>query len=628
MAAPLAVPNPGGAPTISSQALAALDLCTQLADSYQREDLVHRLRQARARVVDGETKVLVIGEFKQGKSSLVNALISAAVCPVDDDIATAVPTVIRWAEVAQAVNVSIPPGVEVDQDIPDDQLRRDPIDIGRLAEFVTERANPDNEKRVRMVEIGLPRQLLQGGLAIVDTPGVGGLDTLHAAITLRTLPLADAVMFITDASAEFSQPELEFLRTARELCPNIVCVVTKTDFYPEWRRIVDLDVQHLNRQGLPAPIVAVSSVLRQRALQTESTALNEEAGYPPLVHWLRKEVVGRAELYAARTAANDILACVNQIEAPVRAERQLLANPEQTQVLVGELERAKARADTLRGQAAKWQQTLSDGIADLSSECDHDLRARLRQVTREADETLDNNDPADIWEEFEPWLEKRCAAEVVANYTNMHRNSMELVSRVAEHFAGDQAEIELQIGMSDPTKVVRSLEGSIKVEVEKSSIAGAGITALRGGYGGFLMISIFGKELIKGLAFFNPLSIGMALVLGRKSVKEERERKLMMRRNQTKQAVRRYVDDLTFLMAKDSRDTLRQIQRNLRDAFTARADELQRSISETLNAAQGAIKQDQATRDQRLRELDNQLNQLNQLRQRAGQVAPDLAGSN
>jgi predicted GTPase len=627
MAAPMAVPNPG-APSITSQALAALDLCTQLADSYQREDLVGRLRQARARLVDGETKVLVIGEFKQGKSSLVNALLSAAVCPVDDDIATAVPTVIRWAEVAQAVTLSIPPGVEVDQDILDDQLRRDPIDIGRLAEFVTERANPDNEKRVRMVEIGLPRQLLQGGLAIVDTPGVGGLDTLHAAITLRTLPLADAVMFVTDASAEFSQPELDFLRTARDLCPNLVCVVTKTDFYPEWRRIVDIDVQHLNRQELRAPIVAVSSVVRQRALQTESTALNEESGYPPLVTWLRKEVVARAELYSARTAANDVLACVNQVEAPVRAERQLLANPEQTQVLVGELERAKARADALRGQAARWQQTLSDGIADLSSECDHDLRARLRQVTREGDETLEDNDPADIWEEFEAWLEKRCAAEVVANYTAMHRDATELISRVAEHFAGDQAEIELQIGIADPTKVVRSLEGSIKVEVEKSSIAGAGITALRGGYGGFLMISIFGKELIKGLAFFNPLSIGMALLLGRKSVKEERERKLTMRRNQTKQAMRRYVDDLTFLMAKDSRDTLRQIQRNLRDAFTARADELQRSISETLNAAQGAIKQDQTTRDQRLRELDNQLNQLAQLRQRAGQLAPDLAGQN
>jgi hypothetical protein len=243
---------------------------------------------------------------------------------------------------------------------------------------------------------------------------------------------------------------------------------------------------------------------------------------------------------------------------------------------------------------------------------------------REGDETLDENDPAKIWEEFEPWLEKRCAAEVVANYTEMHRQATELIDRVAEHFAGAESEIEIQVGIADPTRVVRALDGSIHIDIQKSSVAGAGLTALRGGYGGFLMISIFGKELIKGLAFFNPLSVGFALLLGRKSVKEERERQVAMRRNQAKQGMRRYIDDLQFMMGKDSRDTLRQIQRNLRDAFTSRADELQRSITATLNAAQNAVKQDQTTRDQRLKELDAQLNQFANLRQRCAHLAPDL----
>ncbi len=627
MAAPMAVPNPGAAPTITAQTLAAVDQAVVLARGAEREDLAARLGQARGRLTDGETKVLVIGEFKQGKSSLVNALVNAQVCPVDDDIATAVPTVVRWGDPAIAVAISVPVGIEIDQDIPDDQLRREPIDFDHMAEFVTERANPDNEKRVRMVEIGLPRQLLTGGLAIVDTPGVGGLDTLHAAITLRTLPLADAVMFVTDASAEFSQPELDFLRTARELCPNLLCLVTKTDFYPEWRRIVDLDVGHLNRQGIRAPIISVSSVLRMEALRTESVPLNEEAGYPPLVNWLRQEVVARAEVYAARTAANDLLAVVNQLEAPLRTERQLLVNPEQAQALVGELERAKQHADQLKGQAAKWQQTLGDGIGDVSSEADHDLRARLREVLREADETLEQNDPAKIWEEFEPWIEKRCAAEVVANYTAMHKQAMEIAERVSEHFAGDEQEIQVQLGIADPSRVVQTLQGSMHLDIEKVGVAGSGLTALRGGYGGFLMISVFGRELIRGLAFFNPLSLGMGILLGRKSVKEERERHLAMRRNQARQAMRRYIDDLQFLMSKDSRDTLRQIQRNLRDTFNARADELSRSITDSLNAAQGAVRQDQATRDERIRELDGKLNQLNSLRQRAHQLAPDLAAA-
>ena len=68
----------------------------------------HRLRarptsapgcaQTRKRLADPDVRVLVVGEFKQGKSQLVNALVNAPVCPVDDDIATAVPTVVRHAE--------------------------------------------------------------------------------------------------------------------------------------------------------------------------------------------------------------------------------------------------------------------------------------------------------------------------------------------------------------------------------------------------------------------------------------------------------------------------------------------------------------------------------------------------
>jgi hypothetical protein len=100
-----------------------------------------------------------------------------------------------------------------------------------------------------------------------------------------------------------------------------------------------------------------------------------------------------------------------------------------------------------------------------------------------------------------------------------------------------------------------------------------------------------------------------------------------MRRNQARQAMRRYVDDLQFLMAKDSRDTLRQIQRNLRDAFNNRADELTRSINESLNVAQGALRQDESTRNERVRELEGRLNQLAALRQRASQLAPDLAAA-
>src|SRR5258708_38137438 len=64
----------------------------------RRVALTARLSATAARLVDDRVRVLVIGEFKQGKSLLVSALVRARVCPVDDDIATSVPTAVCWAE--------------------------------------------------------------------------------------------------------------------------------------------------------------------------------------------------------------------------------------------------------------------------------------------------------------------------------------------------------------------------------------------------------------------------------------------------------------------------------------------------------------------------------------------------
>ena len=97
-----------------------------------------------------------------------------------------------------------------------------------------------------------------------DTPGVGGLNAGHAAATLAFLPSADALVFVTDASAELSAAELEFLASARTAGPPVLVTLTKIDMYPEWRRILDIDAGHLAAIGLPEPPTAVSSLLHLR----------------------------------------------------------------------------------------------------------------------------------------------------------------------------------------------------------------------------------------------------------------------------------------------------------------------------------------------------------------------------
>src|SRR4051812_36305271 len=90
------------APSPREAATALLDVCVQAANAYRRDDLGERLARARVRLVDPLFHVLVVGEFKQGKSSLINALLGIDACPVDDDVATAVPTKLHYAKKREA----------------------------------------------------------------------------------------------------------------------------------------------------------------------------------------------------------------------------------------------------------------------------------------------------------------------------------------------------------------------------------------------------------------------------------------------------------------------------------------------------------------------------------------------
>src|SRR5678815_2505236 len=100
-----------------------------------------------------------------------------------------------------------------------------------------------------------------------------------------------------------------------------VCVVTKIDTYPEWRRIVELDVGHLKRIGAANRVLPLAAPLRHYALRTGSAEVDEESGYPRLAKLLRDSVVGRKEVLATRTAAVAVIAGITQIESALQAEQ-------------------------------------------------------------------------------------------------------------------------------------------------------------------------------------------------------------------------------------------------------------------------------------------------------------------
>jgi hypothetical protein len=126
---------------------------------------------------------------------------------------------------------------------------------------------------------------------------------------------------------------------------------------------------------------------------------------------------------------------------------------------------------------------------------------------------------------------------------------------------------------------------------------------------------------IIGLPITAPLGLVAGVGLGRRAMREERQRQLLARRQQAKVALRQYMDEATSLVTKACRDALRQAQRDLRNEFTARATTLQRSSAAALGAAERAASMTPDERQRRAGELEAQVLPIGAVADRAARLS-------
>ena len=167
--------------------------CWLLEDPGLRSQFEEVLRDLRA---DFFT-VVVVGEFKRGKSTLVNALLGTALLPVGTTPTTAAIHVLRWGKPSIVVHGT------------DGSSRSLPWEEQALERFVAD-AEFDHST-IAYVDIKLPSPLLRHRVVLVDTPGVADLNRQRADITYRFIPRADAVIFLLDATAPVRRTEQVFL---------------------------------------------------------------------------------------------------------------------------------------------------------------------------------------------------------------------------------------------------------------------------------------------------------------------------------------------------------------------------------------------------------------------------------
>lgn len=201
------------------------------ARSFEIPEPDNGLPMALDQLDDNTYQVLVIGEAKRGKSTLVNALIGRPLLPTNVDIATNQAFRV-CPSTRDAYRLRFEDGSS--KEITAEELSRYGSQVCAEGDEI-----PSLNEIIRWIEVDVPARFIPPNVRIIDTPGLGSLYASHGQITRRFIPHAHAVIFVLESQAPISQPELDILEEVLTQTQNVFFVQTKIDQFTkeDWQSI-------------------------------------------------------------------------------------------------------------------------------------------------------------------------------------------------------------------------------------------------------------------------------------------------------------------------------------------------------------------------------------------------------
>jgi len=380
-----------------------------LAEAGRRD-----LAAARDRVAEDRFNLVVLGEFKRGKSTLINALLDRDLLPTGVVPLTSIVTVIA-AGVRDRLLVRFTDGREQER----------PLD--ELASYVTEARNPGNQRGVELARLELDHDLLRTGLELVDTPGVGSIHSHNTALARQFLPQVDAALCVLDAGQPVSEAERELFAEAARRVPRLLIVVNKIDLLAHGDREVALSFVRS----------ALADQLDHARGELFALSARSYEGVVALLDRLRGFAGHEREALLLRSVGGLARAAAADIRQAARFESSAIALP------LDELaERARTfevRIQGLRAASAEAGDLLDRGIARVIDEAINeplkvyarDEETRLRAALRDHVAALDSCSPRALAAELEAWVDE-----------TVQRDFERLVARFEEAVGGQLTELE------------------------------------------------------------------------------------------------------------------------------------------------------------------------------------------
>lgn len=545
--------------------------------------------------------VVVLGEFKRGKSTFVNALLGMPLLPMNNLPETATINAIMYNEEPRLSVVYM-----------DGTQREGEVSYDFLQQFSARKADEQKLQAIKYIKIGYPLDMLKNRVVLVDTPGVSDLNQQRTEVTYGFLPKANTVIFVLDANSPLKKSEKEFIE--QQLFPlgikDIIFLANKYDCIDEEEEdesfLDDLRVRLEKAFHIGEPEVVLQKIevypLSARdaldGLMNGDAEMLAESGLPKIQERIKDMLLSsdleKKKLYSYQERLQNI---VNRLVRSLTSMKSLKQTDADTlrQAYQKLQEVSKEREKQKKNIRAYAEQSKAQMYAMADKSIQYFQHNLLEEITaaimsyrgEDFKDYIEQNITRSIKQNFESWT--RAYSPYIDEL--LHKLEQELAYGLSWYF---KQKIYLETNQTENLKPVQAI---LDVEADDVSVVNTqvGVAAAVGAVGLFAVLGSAVMPLI-GLAaipYFRRKMLRQRLEAAKADVIPEVQAQIAEAILRLKQSVHQYIDQKSENIIENTEAAyqmiLQQLQENIDKELNARktsAENLQQEISHIDQAMQ------------------------------------------
>lgn len=498
------------------------------------------LKQATTVYDKKELYALVSGEVKSGKSSLINSILGEDICTVNGGVCTNTNTLIRYG-VKEKITVYFAPDKDMTEPTPQIITRE------KIEDYVSENKNKNNKKNVRLIVVELPNEHLKSGLVLIDTPGLGALNPLHAATTFSMAPLADVILLVAGANSELKSTEISYIERLLKCSKSkmVIHTLTHSD-QGDPKTILSKNIEHLStiKEWKENELQCCMISNKNYALYKQGKITDYSVtGFDKFFDYLRL-VEDNVENIMAERQLEQILVALQQYGNILNTLLNSFTSPDKVAEKKRQIEDAQRRLEKIAEESTTWKNQLNGEVRKVDTR----VVARIRQDYQSIKGVIEEKLLMDDYLKHPEQLGGIVSSEIV-------QKSSELQQYLAQEFADTYTWLKEETGLTliqkelepvqNPIYVAPTLEG---INIDKVGIYRNAILSnvfmygtVGGSVAGGIIGGIVGTFILPGVgtvagAEFGAtiagtvgtiIGAGVAIFKGKEKVKQEKRRKIM-----------------------------------------------------------------------------------------------------